>query len=44
MERKAKTGINALLVIGIIFTLIGAAFLAVGIVSYIFIAEMLFFL
>lgn len=43
MERKAKAGINALLVIGIIFTLIGAVFLTVGIVSYIFMAEMLFF-
>ncbi|MGN0377779.1 MAG: hypothetical protein ACI4ED_09095 [Suilimivivens sp.] len=34
MERKAKTGVSALLIIGIIFTAIGAIFSATGLIIY----------
>ena len=36
MERKAKTGISALLIAGIIFTCMGAIYLAVGICFHFF--------
>ena len=34
MERKAKTGPSALLIVGSVFTIVGAAFLAIGVITY----------
>ena len=34
MERKSKTGLSALLIVGSIFTILGAVFLATGVIIY----------
>lgn len=34
MERKAKTGLSALLIVGSVFTILGAVFLATGMIVY----------
>ena len=34
MERKSKTGLSALLIVGSIFTILGAVFLATGVIMY----------
>ncbi|MGN1179803.1 MAG: hypothetical protein ACI4SD_01215 [Suilimivivens sp.] len=34
MERKSKTGLSALLIVGSVFTIVGAAFLAIGLIIY----------
>ena len=34
MERKSKTGPSALLIVGSVFTIVGASFLAIGLIIY----------
>ena len=34
MERKSKTGLSALLIVGSVFTIVGASFLAIGLIIY----------
>ncbi len=43
MERKAKAGVSAFLIMGIVFSVLGGIYLIIGILFYFLIADMLMF-